>query len=65
MTGSVRDLVTSFESLPKSEQHEAALEILKRAGLGTAGDIEEDVLVGAGDKLFCQMDEEEAPNAAS
>lgn len=65
MTTAVRQLVTSFESLPAPEQHEATLEILKRAGVWMEGDISEDGLASVADELFCQMDADEASNAAS
>ncbi|MGI8978875.1 MAG: hypothetical protein ACR2FY_06590 [Pirellulaceae bacterium] len=65
MTIAVRQLINSFEALPAPEQHEATLEILKRAGVWVEGDIAEDVLAGVADEMFCQMDADEASNAAS
>lgn len=63
MTTAVRQLLTTFEALPVSEQREAALEILKRASFG--GDISEEGLVEAAAELFREMDAEEARHAAS
>ena len=65
MTTAVRQLLSSFEALPAPEQREATLEILRRAGVLAEGDIPEDILAEAADELFCQMDAEEATDAAS
>jgi hypothetical protein len=57
MTTKVRHLLESFDALPASEQHQAIVEILRRAP--AVGDIPETTLVEAADGLFDVMDKGE------
>ena len=63
MTAVVRQLLDSFDSLPESEKHELAVEILRRVAV-IEGDLPESALVEAADELFRAMDEQEARHAA-
>jgi hypothetical protein len=61
MTTAVRNLLDSFNTLSDGEKHEAALEILKRAG--ESDDVPAAVLCEMADELFQTMDQSEAENA--
>jgi hypothetical protein len=61
----VRDLLISFAALSAAQQHEAAVEILRRASVVGEGDVPPDALVEAAAELFRGLDAAEARNAAS
>lgn len=65
MTAAVHHLLNSYDALPPAEQHEAAVEILRRAALSAEGDIPEAGLVELADELFQALDAEEARHEAS
>ena len=61
MTATVRELLAAFDALPPEEQHEVAVEILRRTA--GAGDVPEAALVELADALFRGYDAEEAAGA--
>jgi predicted HAD superfamily phosphohydrolase len=63
MSTAVREILNAFDGLPNEQQHEAAIEILRR--VKPAGDVSDDVLVQLADELFQKMDADEANDAAS
>jgi hypothetical protein len=63
MTTAVQELLNAFESLPQAERHEAAVEILRRAFPGGAGDVPESALIDSADELFRALDAEEEMHA--
>ena len=65
MTTAVHNLLNSYDALPPAEQHEAAVEILRRAALAATGDVPEAALNELADELFQNLDAEEARHAAS
>jgi hypothetical protein len=65
MTAAVRQLLDSFDALPAPEQHEAIVEMLRRASASTTGDITEAGLIEIADELFQALDAEEARHVAS
>jgi hypothetical protein len=65
MTAAVHNLLSSYDALPPAERHEAAVEILRRAGLTATGDVQEATLNELADELFRALDAEEARHAAS
>ena len=64
MTAAIRELLKSFDALSASEQHQAAIEILRRASPGAEADLPEETLLQAADELFRSLDAEEARHAA-
>ncbi len=62
MSTAVKELLNSFEALPPNEQHEAAVEILRRSA--PKGDITDEYLTELADQLFQIADAEEARDAA-
>ena len=58
----VGQILNAFDTLPSKQQHEAAVEILRR--VKAEGDVTDDALVGLADDLFQVMDAEEARDAA-
>ena len=63
MTATVRQLLDSFDALSDADKHQAAVEILRRLGGATQGDLPEAALVEAADELFRALDAEEAGHA--
>jgi len=63
MTAAVQELLKTFESLPQAEQHEAALEILRRVLPDGAGDVPEAALIDSAEELFRALDAEEELHA--
>jgi hypothetical protein len=63
VTATVQQLLDSFDALPESDKHQAAVEILRRAAPFAEGDLPESALIGAADELFRMLDDEEAANA--
>ena len=62
MSATVQRLLESFDALPATEKHAAAVEILRR--YAAPGELPEEALLGAADELFRGLDAEEARNAA-
>ncbi len=60
MTTNVRQLLKSFEQLPQAEQHEAAIEILRRSVSVEPISLDDAVLVERAEELFLSLDDEEA-----
>ena len=58
MTAPVKQLLDSFDALPESAKHEAAVEILRRVG-GEKPDMSDAELVAIADELFSVLDGEE------
>jgi len=65
MTGAVKDLLNTFDSLTASEKYEAASQLLRRVIEGEAGEIPEDALVAAAEHLFLDLDAWESGNGQS
>jgi len=65
MTGAVRDLLRSFQSLSDAEKHEAASLLLRQVVQGEAGDIRDDALVAVAEELFLDLDAREADDGQS
>jgi hypothetical protein len=63
MTANVQQLLNSFDALPDSDKHEAAVEILRRYAADRASDVSDDALVGLADELFDALDHEETRHA--
>ena len=63
MTKTVQQLLDSFDALSDADKHQAAVEILRRFGGDTQGDLPETALVEAADELFRALDAEEAGHA--
>ncbi len=63
MTAPVQQLLDSFDALPETDKHQAAVEILRRYVPPAAGDVSEAALVDLADELFCALDAEEAGHA--
>ncbi len=63
MSDAVQKLLDTFDALPAAEQHQAALEILRRIPTSSQGDLPEAALVEAADELFRALDAEEAGHA--
>jgi hypothetical protein len=61
MTKAAQDLLSAFDALPPTEQHEVAVVILRRAA--AKEDISEIALRELADELFCGYDAEEAADA--
>ncbi len=61
MTTAVRALLNSFEALSQSEQHEAAIELLRR--ITSPLELSDEALVESADKVFRELDEREATDA--
>jgi hypothetical protein len=62
MTKAVRQLLDSFDALPDTDKHEAAVKILRRLN-SDKGDLSVAKLMGIADQLFCTLDDEETGHA--
>ena len=65
MTGAVKDLLNTFDSLTASERHEAASQLLRRVIAGEAAEIPEDALVAAAEQVFLDLDARESGSGQS
>ncbi len=63
MTVAARRILESFAALAENEQHEVALEILRRSGVADEGEISDAALAGLADELFLILDSEESSHA--
>ena len=63
MTATAQQLLDSFDALPEADQHQVAVEILRRFAGAVDGDLPESALVEAADELFRTLDAEEAGHA--
>jgi predicted HAD superfamily phosphohydrolase len=63
MSTAVSQILNAFDALPDKQQHEAAVEILRR--VKAEGDLSDEALVELADDLFQAMDADEARHAAS
>jgi hypothetical protein len=61
MTKAAQELLSAFDALPPTEQHEVAVVILRRTA--SKEDISEIALNELADELFCGYDAEEAADA--
>jgi predicted HAD superfamily phosphohydrolase len=61
MTTAVKALLNSFDALSQSEQHEAAIELLRR--VTTPLELSDEALVESADEVFRELDEREASDA--
>ena len=61
MTTAVEALLNSFERLSQLEQHEAAVELLRR--VTSPLELTDEALVESADEVFRELDEREASNA--
>ena len=60
MTQAVQQLLASFDSLSKEEQHVAAIEVMRRAAPIETEPLSDEALVQLADALFVELDREEA-----
>jgi len=65
MTGAVKDLLNTFDSLTASERYEAASQLLRRVIEGESGEIPEDALVAVAEQVFLDLDARESGNGQS
>jgi predicted HAD superfamily phosphohydrolase len=63
MSTAVSQILSAFEALSDKQQHEAAVEILRR--VKPEGDVSDEGLVELADDLFQAMDADEARHAES
>jgi hypothetical protein len=63
MTEPAKQLLDSFDTLSDADKHWVAVEILRRFGGATEGDVPDAALVEAADELFRALDAEEAGHA--
>jgi hypothetical protein len=63
MSDAVRKLLDSFDVLPEDDQRLAAVEILRRVGVPTEGDLPDSALVEVAEELFRTLDAEEGDHA--
>jgi len=63
MSTAVQQLLESFDALPETDRHRAAVEILRRALPAVEGDLPDSALVATADELFRALDAEEAADA--
>lgn len=59
MTDAMRLFLDAYEALSEGDKHLATVEIRRRNGLGTEGDLPGAALVEAADELFRALDEQE------
>lgn len=59
MTETAQRLLDTFESLPETERHEVAVEILRRTSLVEDGALAESELLWAADQVFLELDHRE------
>ena len=59
MTAEAKHLIEEFEALPDATKQEVLAELLRLANDSDYGDITDDELRHAADKIFVMMDEEE------
>jgi hypothetical protein len=59
VTTAVQQILDSFDALPAADQHQAAVEILRRVSATFEGDLPDAALVDAADELFRVLDAEE------
>lgn len=64
MTAVVQQRLDSFDALPESDKHQAAMEIFHRYGGTVQGALPDEALVVAAEALSCELDAEEAGHAA-
>jgi len=60
MTESVKSLVHIFECLTETEQHDAAVEILRRTASQEYPDLDDETLARIADETFLELDAREA-----
>jgi hypothetical protein len=60
VTGAVKDLLNTFDSLTDSEKYEAASQLLRRVIEAESGEIPEETLVAAAEQLFLDLDARES-----
>jgi hypothetical protein len=60
MTTTVQHLLDTFDALPDSEKHQAAVEILRRTQAQSPADLPDSVLIEAAEELFLGLDAAEA-----
>ena len=65
MTGNVKSLIKSFDTLTVPEQREAAAVILRRTAAWDSPPLSDDELVLAAEELFLQLDAEEEADESS
>jgi hypothetical protein len=65
MSETTAQLMATFESLPRQEQHELLTEMLRRSGELPATLLADDDLVGLADELFQALDAEESNGSKS
>lgn len=63
MSTAVRDLLSTYESLPQSEQHEASVAILRHLLATDYRDVSDLALTQAADELFQDLDATESADA--
>lgn len=56
MTRAAEKILETFDTLPEQDRQEIAVEILRRAPIGAAGELDEADLVFAADQIFLTLD---------
>ena len=65
MTQAVQQLLATFDSLTREEQHVAAVEVLRRTTPDEEAPLTDEALVELADALFVELDRREEADAQS
>lgn len=65
MMASVQQLISAFDVLSPTEKHEAAVEIIRRMGNLSMGELSDEALVEIADQTFQELDAREAEDAGN
>jgi hypothetical protein len=60
MTVDAKQLLSTFDSLPQSDKHEVAVEILRRVGRSTTAELSDEAITEVADERFGNLDGEES-----
>ncbi len=63
MTGTVKNLLASFDALSDADKHEATVEILRRSVASAPSAVPDEALVEIAEELFLALDAAEANHA--
>lgn len=63
MIQTVKDIISTFDRLPLSQQNEVAKQILRRSLEIETPEISDDELIFAAEEIFMELDEREAVDA--
>ena len=59
MTRAAQKILETFDALPKNDQKEITVEILRRASAESYGDLDDSDFVLAADQIFLELDRRE------